>query len=73
MILRLQKSCSDITYIHIKEEGWTYLATVIDLYIRKIIGYSYNKTATTDLTCKALENAYLNASSTQGIILHTDF
>ena len=67
-----QKWCGDITYIHVMDEGWTYLATVMDLYSRKIIGYSYSKSATADLTCKALENACLNVKDTRGIIFHTD-
>lgn len=32
-----QKWCTDITYIHVLKEGWTYLASVMDLYSRKII------------------------------------
>ena len=35
---------SDITYIYVKNYGWTYLATVEDLCSRAIIGYSYGKT-----------------------------
>ena len=33
-----QKWCTDITYIHVQKEGWTYLASVMDLCSRKIIG-----------------------------------
>ena len=36
-----QKWCTDITYIHVLKEGWTYLASVMDLHTRKIIGYAY--------------------------------
>ncbi|MGA3513674.1 DDE-type integrase/transposase/recombinase, partial [Lactiplantibacillus plantarum] len=42
-----QKWSADITYIHTQKEGWTYLASVMDLYSRKIIGYSYGKQMTT--------------------------
>lgn len=35
-----QKWCTDITYIHVQKEGWTCLASVMDLYSRKIIGYA---------------------------------
>lgn len=38
------KMVSDITYIYVKNYGWTYLATVEDLCSRAIIGYSYGKT-----------------------------
>lgn len=38
------KMVSDITYIYVKNYGWTYIATVEDLCSRAIIGYSYGKT-----------------------------
>ena len=36
-----QKLVTDITYIHVKLVGWAYLASVMDLYSRKILGYFY--------------------------------
>ena len=38
-----KKLVTDITYIYVKKEGLTYLASVMDLYDRKIIGWSYGK------------------------------
>ena len=38
-----QKWLTDITYIHVLNEGWTYLASVMYLYDRSIIGYAYGK------------------------------
>ncbi len=67
-----QKWCTDITYIHTIQDGWTYLASVMDLFSKKIIGYSYGKTMDTDLATKAVENACLNVGNTKGIILHSD-
>jgi len=67
-----QKWCTDITYIYTIKDGWTYLASVMDLYSRKIIGYAYNTSMTTELAIKSLENACLNAKNTKGIILHSD-
>jgi len=67
-----QKWVTDITYIHVLNEGWTYLASVMDLYNRKIIGYSYGKNPTAELAKKAVENACLNVEDTTGIILHSD-
>ena len=67
-----EKLVTDITYIYVREEGWTYLACVMDLYDRKIIGYSYGKHITSSLVKKAIENACLNISDTNGIILHSD-
>ena len=67
-----QKWCTDITYIHTVKDGWTYLASVMDLYSKKIIGYAYGTSITTELVVKSVENACLNVKSTKGIILHSD-
>jgi len=67
-----QKWCTDITYIHVLKEGWTYLASVMDLHTRKIIGYAYGTKITASLAKKAMENACLNIPDTEGIILHSD-
>ena len=67
-----QKWCADITYIHTLKDGWTYLASVMDLYSKKIIGYAYGTSMTAELVVKSLENACLNVKSTKGIILHSD-
>ena len=47
-----QKWCIDITYIHTLKDGWTYLASVMDFYSKKNIGYAYGKSMTTELTVK---------------------
>ncbi len=39
-----QKWCTDITYIHTQKDGWTYLASAMDFYSRKIIGRAYGTT-----------------------------
>ena len=44
----------------------------MDLYNRKIIGYSYGKNPTAELAKKAVENACLNVEDTTDIILHSD-
>ena len=49
-----QKWCTDITYIHVQKEGWTYLASVMDLCSRKIIGYAYGTSMTAELAVKAV-------------------
>ena len=67
-----QKWCTDITYIHVLKEGWTYLASVMDLCSRKIIGYAYGTTMTAELALEAVKNACLNVKNTEGIILHSD-
>jgi len=40
---------TDITYIHTIKDGWCYLASVMDLYSRKIIGYAMSKSIDTAL------------------------
>ena len=67
-----QKWATDITYIHTCKDGWTYLASVIDLCLHKVIGYSYAKQMTASLATKALKNACLNVDNTEGIIVHSD-
>ena len=67
-----QKWCTDITYIHVLKEGWTYLASVMDLCSRKIIGYAYGTSMTAELAVEAVKNASLNVRNTKGIILHSD-
>ena len=67
-----QKWCTDITYIHTQNDGWTYLASVMDFYSRKIIGWAYGTTMNAALAVKAVENACLNVSDSSGIILHSD-
>ena len=67
-----QKWVTDITYIYVQSEGWTYLASVMDLYSRKIIGYAYGRNMTAALALEAVKNACLNVKNTTGIILHSD-
>lgn len=59
-------------YIHVLKEGWTYLASVMDLCSRKIIGYDYGTSMTADLAVQAVKNACLNVKDTERIILHSD-
>lgn len=67
-----EKLVTDITYIYVANEGWTYLASVMDLYDRKIIGWAYGKNITAELAIKAVKNACMNIPNTKGIILHSD-
>lgn len=67
-----QKWVADITYIHTIKTGWCYLASVMDLCTRKIIGYSFSRSMTTELVLKALDNACINQKPEPGLILHTD-
>jgi putative transposase len=63
---------SDITYISTKE-GFLYLTTVIDLYDRKIIGWSLSNGMSTDETVLAAwKMAVKNRSIEKGLIFHSD-
>lgn len=59
-----QKWCTDITYIHVLKEGWTYLASVMDLCSRKIIGYAYGTAMTAEFAAEAVRSACLNVKDT---------
>ncbi|WP_157728024.1 DDE-type integrase/transposase/recombinase [Tetragenococcus halophilus] len=57
---------ADITYVHTQKEGWTYLASVMDLYSRKIIGYSYGKQMTRSIVADAFHQAVQNQQLNEG-------
>ena len=65
------KWVSDITYIWTRE-GWLYLAVVMDLYSRAIIGLSMNKRMTQQLVCDALTMALFRRGFPKEVIVHSD-
>lgn len=67
-----EKWVGDITYIHTIKDGWCYLASVMDLYSKKIVGYSFGKSMTTDLVIDALNNAYNTQMPDEGLVFHSD-
>jgi transposase InsO family protein len=67
-----QKWVADITYIHSLRDGWTYLASILDLHTQKIVGYSYSKGMDTSLVLKALDNAIATQKPSKGLIIHSD-
>ena len=66
-----RKWVSDITYIWTRE-GWLYLAVVMDLYSRAIIGLSINKRMTQQLVCDALTMALFRRGFPKDVIIHSD-
>ena len=66
-----QKWAGDITYLQ-TTEGWLYLAVVIDLYSRKVIGWSMDTTMKADLVCNALSMALWRRKFPEGVIFHSD-
>ena len=66
-----QKMVSDITYIP-TDEGWLYLAGVMDLCGEKIVGISMDSRMTKELCMNALLDAINHTGDTKGCILHSD-
>ena len=62
---------SDITYIS-TNEGWLYLATVIDLYSNKIIGHAMSDRINKQLVITAISNALVARKYPTGVIVHSD-
>lgn len=60
----------DITYIWAGR--WIYLAVVIDLYARRVIGYAVSDRADTSLACAALEMAWQQRGRPAGVMFHSD-
>ena len=67
-----KKWVTDITYIHTLKDGWCYLASVMDLFTKKIVGYSFSKTMDTKITLEALNRAYKKQKPENKIIIHSD-
>jgi len=65
------KWCGDITYIK-TWEGWAYLATVIDLHSRKVVGWAIADHMRTDLVTDALDMAIKARRPPPGVIFHSD-
>lgn len=62
---------ADITYIETKE-GWLYLAAILDLYSRKIVGWAMSERIDTVLVLKALAMARLHRCPPAKLLFHTD-
>ncbi len=63
--------CGDVTYIWAGTQ-WLYLAVVMDLYARKIIGWAYSDSPDSELTSKALRMAYESRGKSKGVMFHSD-
>ena len=62
---------ADITYIY-TQESWLYLSTIMDLYSRKIVGWSMKNQITQDLVIEALNMAIKQRKPGRGLLLHSD-
>ncbi len=63
--------CGDITYIRIRD-GWCYLATVIDLFSRRVVGMAISVSPDAELVCRALSNALETRHIKGGLIFHSE-
>uniref|UniRef100_UPI0003735E18 IS3 family transposase n=1 Tax=Gilvimarinus chinensis TaxID=396005 RepID=UPI0003735E18 len=66
-----QKWVTDITYVWVRHQ-WLYLATVMDLYSRRIIGWSLDTSMTEQLITQAMQMAIDAREAAPGLIVHSD-
>lgn len=66
-----EKWVSDITFIETRQ-GWLYLAIVLDLYSRAIVGWSMRDRLTADIVQDALNMAVQQRGATRGMLVHSD-
>lgn len=66
-----EKWCGDITYVK-TWNGWAYLATVIDLYSRKVVGWAVDDHMRTSLVTDALDMARAHRQPRTRVIFHSD-
>lgn len=66
-----QRWVTDITYVW-TDEGWAYVATLLDLFSRAVVGWSLDATLSTDLPIRALEMACSRRTVQPGLLHHSD-
>jgi len=66
-----QRWVADFTYVA-TQEGWLYVATVLDLFSRRIVGLSMSDRMTTDLVTMAIQQALIHRKPPKGLIHHSD-
>lgn len=62
---------ADITYIR-THSGWLYLAVVLDLFARKVVGWAMAPDMRATLVCQALQLALAQRQPPPGLIVHSD-
>ena len=63
--------CGDVTYVCVGS-GWLYLAVVLDLYKRRVVGWACSDSPDSALTVKALQMAYESRGRPTGVMFHSD-
>jgi transposase InsO family protein len=66
-----RKWVSDITYVP-TNEGWAYLAVVLDLFSRRVVGWSMSESLSTELVLDALNSAIKTRKPDAGLVHHSD-
>ena len=66
-----QKWCADISYIW-TAEGWLYLAVIVDLFSRRVVGWATSDRLKQDLALHALKRAVVSRRPSAGLIHHSD-
>lgn len=66
-----QRWVTDITYIW-TDEGWCYLAAILDLFSRSVVGWALDTTLSTSLPLRALDMAIRNRRPAPGLMHHSD-
>jgi transposase InsO family protein len=66
-----EKWVSDITYVA-TDEGWLYVAVVLDLYSRLVVGWAMSDRMSATLTCDALRMAVFRRHRPRGVVVHSD-
>lgn len=67
-----EKWVMDITYIWTVYDGWTYLASVMDLHSRMIIGYSYQRHMKQEMVLESLRQAVYKTNDTSNVMVQSD-
>lgn len=66
-----QRWVADVTYVN-TQEGWLYVATVMDLYSRRIVGLSMSERMKDELVIAALQQALIHRQPSAGLVHHSD-
>ncbi len=62
---------ADVTYLRVNNQ-WRYLSVVMDLYSRRIVGWSLDKNRTAEVTRRTLRSALRKRQPGSGLMIHTD-
>ncbi len=66
-----QAWCGDITYVW-SGQRWSYLAVVLDLYARRVVGWAMSSSPDADLVVKALDHAWEQRGRPEKVMFHSD-